>query len=380
MSLESSNHDISLFRYLENHANDGIWIWHIQDDYEYLSPRFKSILGYSDDEMANHPSSWQKFVFPEDLKIMWDNVSNHFSGGPPLNIITRYYHKDGSTVYIQCNGAIVERFPDGKPKIMIGTHMDVTKLKLTEQNLEKERERLIKQMNKKTEFVAELNHELRNPLNVILGYCQILNYNKVDPKIDQIYKAGMHMLNVVNDFCDISKLELSLDLDFFICDETFFNQIITTHSVLSTEYDIIFVKPVVSRCKVYGDQNRFRQLISNIFSNAIKYSFPKGIVTTHFSCDQTTNDAVLKITDEGCGIPENLLTNIFSPFNNTSSNSDLPKVIKQKLSVLKSSGLGLAVSKRIADMMNYNIQISSTLNKGTTVSIIIPKDLCNFNC
>jgi len=112
---------------IEN-ATDGYWDWMIEDDYEFLSIGFKSQLGYSDDEMENHPSSWQKLIYEEDLDIMFSEVEKHFNsnGEYPFKVISRYKHKDGHEVKVLCKGKVVQWSKDGKPIRMVGTHIDIT--------------------------------------------------------------------------------------------------------------------------------------------------------------------------------------------------------------------------------------------------------------
>jgi PAS domain S-box-containing protein len=125
-----------LLEVLEN-STDGYWDWHIgsgkdgEEDYEYLSPKLKSQLGYEDEELLNAPSSWQKICNLDDMKIMFKKVEEHFASLGKKEFMTqcRYTHKKGHEVTILCRGNVIEWNNDGSPKRMVGTHTDITNLK-----------------------------------------------------------------------------------------------------------------------------------------------------------------------------------------------------------------------------------------------------------
>lgn len=111
-------------------ATDGYWDWHITKDYEYLSPGFKAQLGYTDEEMPNHPSSWQKCINEGDLGIMLEEVNKHFETGGKyeFSVRSRYTKKCGEEIIVLCRGKVVEWGENGEPIRMVGTHIDITNL------------------------------------------------------------------------------------------------------------------------------------------------------------------------------------------------------------------------------------------------------------
>ncbi len=106
----------------------GFWDWDILNNKEYLSPRFKEMFGYADHEMQNSPDAWQKIAFPKDLKGMFAAFNKHVEtkGSVPFESIVRYHHKDGQTIYVRCNGKVVEWSDEGAPIRAIGCHVDIT--------------------------------------------------------------------------------------------------------------------------------------------------------------------------------------------------------------------------------------------------------------
>ncbi len=115
----------------------GYWDWDIPNNYEYLSPRFKSMLGFQEDELPHSPEAWQNLIFQEDLPHVVENFNAHVKsrGKVAFNNTVRYRHKNGSTVWVNCTGRMVEWLPDGSPKRMVGCHIDITDRIIYENNL-----------------------------------------------------------------------------------------------------------------------------------------------------------------------------------------------------------------------------------------------------
>jgi PAS domain S-box-containing protein len=151
----------------------GFWDWDMITDEEYLSPRFKEMFGYADDEMDNNHDSWQSIVFEEDLQPMFDLFQQHIEskGVIPFETIIRYHHKNGRTIYVRCNGKVVEWTEDGRPARSIGSHIDITE--------EKELQlQLIKALGQRDLLLSEVHHRVKNNLHLILTMARLKQNDK----------------------------------------------------------------------------------------------------------------------------------------------------------------------------------------------------------
>ncbi|CAB9497468.1 Peroxide stress-activated histidine kinase mak2 [Seminavis robusta] len=127
----------ALFEFIQSAALDGLWYWDLENmENEWLSPEFKALFGYKDDEVPNTSAWWQDNIHPEDKDLAIKNFQDHVTSGVPYSSIVRYRHKDGSTVWVRCRGQVL-RNSQGVPIRMLGAHNDLTQLMKIQQELKK---------------------------------------------------------------------------------------------------------------------------------------------------------------------------------------------------------------------------------------------------
>lgn len=168
----------------------GLWDLNMLSNEEYLSPRFKEIFGYKDHEMENSPEAWQKIAFPEDLVEMFKAFDIHIKskGAIPFESIVRYHHKSGKTVWVRCNGKVVEWTKEGTPMRAIGCHIDITQEKEVELSL-------IKALKEKDVLLGEVHHRVKNNLQLIQSIARLkqkedkVDLNEIEDIINTIASA-----------------------------------------------------------------------------------------------------------------------------------------------------------------------------------------------
>ena len=222
----------------------------------------------------------------------------------------------------------------------------------------------------KSEFLASMSHELRTPLNAILGYTELITdgiYGEVPEKIQEVMgrleKNGSHLLRLINDVLDISKIEagqLELVLEEYALQETI-QTVVTSLEPLATEKELnleVRIPPHLPNGK--GDQQRIAQVLVNLIGNALKFT-EQGAVTVDIATD--ANRFLVKVADTGPGLSDLEKDYIFSEFYQVDRRSTRSK---------GGSGLGLSIAKRIVDLHGGAIWVESARGKGSTFIFTLP--------
>lgn len=222
----------------------------------------------------------------------------------------------------------------------------------------------------KSEFIAHMNHELRTPLNAILGYSSLITSDhasnlSLDQKenLDEIQHAGKHLLELINDISNISKIEAGI-VDINIKTEFLSNIVDTSVNRLMplAKKSNIKILPytIPDSLQVQADPLRLHQVLINLISNAIKYNSENGSV--QILCEKINKGNVhLGIKDTGIGIDETEQVNLFKPFVRLAHNKEI-----------EGTGLGLVISSRFMKLMNGKIDLDSEKGQGSTFWIEIP--------
>ena len=219
----------------------------------------------------------------------------------------------------------------------------------------------------KDEFMANMSHELRTPLNGILGYTQILSRDstltdKQKEGIQIIHRSGEHLLMLINDILDLSKIEadkLELMPKYFRLPE-FLKDIVDLFRMRAKQKGIEFVYEQGAQlpATVHADEKRLRQVLLNLLSNALKFT-QQGRVS--FKVSPTSSQIYFSVTDSGEGIAAENLETIFLPFRQVSDQN-----------YQEGTGLGLPISKRLVNMMGGELQVESVLGSGSRFWFKIP--------
>lgn len=163
-----------LYELILDAVTDGWWDWNLETDDEYLSPKFKALFGYSEQELSNHADSWKKIIYSDDLNKVLLSYNDHIHEDKPFAPIVRYHCKNGGTKWVLCRGQAIQD-NDGKFRRMIGTHTDITVLKDTEQKLQ---ENLIELdlIYRGTKIVSEMGDFVDSLRGLVDLICRIINW------------------------------------------------------------------------------------------------------------------------------------------------------------------------------------------------------------
>ena len=219
----------------------------------------------------------------------------------------------------------------------------------------------------KSEFLSRMSHELRTPLNAILGFGQLLELAETDPgrqgHVKQILSGGKHLLALINEVLDLARVEsgkMSVSLEDVAVAELVRECISLIHPQSVAKQIAVQVDASLPEVNVRADHTRLKQVLLNLLSNAIKYNHLGGQV--HVSCELQPSALTLRVTDTGPGLSSEEVSRLFVPFERL--NADDMQI--------EGSGIGLALSKRLVQMMEGQIGVDSIKGQGSTFWVQFP--------
>ena len=224
----------------------------------------------------------------------------------------------------------------------------------------------------KSEFLSSMSHELRTPLNAVLGFAQLLQRDRREPlsprhqaRVEQILRGGEHLLRLIDDILDLSGIEagrVSISTEPVGVAEVLDEVCITLQSMARSQGVHVAVLPVVAGLPMVAvDRTRFAQILMNFGSNAVKYNHPGGSVM--FAVSRLDDGRVrISVKDDGLGIPVAERDKIFQPFHRAG----------QETGPIQGTGIGLAISKRLAALMASEVGFTSEVGIGSTFWLDVP--------
>jgi PAS domain S-box-containing protein len=339
-------------------ANDGLWDWDIVNNTSYHSPRWNAMFGLPEIETNDQTGSWLTQIHPDDVKRVKAEVADYLAGNiPHYRTEYRVKHQDGHYLWILSRG-IAKLDAQGRPVRMAGIYSDISKQKQMD--------------NMKSEFVSTVSHELRTPLTSIRGSLGLIAGGvtgelpaQAKPLIEVAYRNTDRLLTLINDILDIDKIQ-SGKIDFSFSPHLLMplvEQVISANRGYAEQYHVSFnLLDPVPDVWVNVDDSRLMQVLSNLLSNAAKFSHAGGAVD--ISVSRESKGVRVAISDHGVGISADFYDRIFQKFTQGDSSDTRHK---------GGTGLGLSISKAIIELMHGEIGFNSVVGAGTTFYFILPE-------
>jgi len=262
--------------------------------------------------------------------------------------------------------------PDGRAQGVLASLQDVTELEQKEVALRQAKDEADRANQTKSDFLANMSHEIRTPMNAVLGFTDVLRRGAMHRPaeaarhLDTIHASGRHLLNLINDILDLSKVEAGrLEVERLVfAPHSVAHEVLRTLEVRAQEkgLDLRLAIDQALPATAMGDPARLRQVLTNLVGNALKFT-ERGQVTLGLRTGQ--GQLVFDVTDTGIGIAPDKLESVFEPFTQAESSTTRR---------FGGTGLGLTISRGFARAMGGDITARSRLGQGTTFSCHIPLD------
>ncbi len=279
--------------------------------------------------------------------------------------------KGGRVFWVEVRVKTVQKLSDGAFRWVVISR-DVSERHNVHAELQRAKEQAEASNRAKDDFLANMSHELRTPLNAIIGFTELIEHGVAQTGWTDSYAeyladvsgSGRHLLDLINTILDLSKIEagqLQLDLESVdLCELT--RTSLALVSGMAHDGQIIVTADVPRECpEIRGDYLKLKQVLLNIFSNAIKFTPPDGKIFVRVSFNAT--QAVIAVSDTGCGIPAQDLKRVTLPFVQVANS------LSRKYG---GSGLGLSIARQLCELHRGRLTIRSVEGKGTTVRIALP--------
>jgi len=350
----------------------GLMEWRVRDDTVLLDPHAIAIYELPPVPGNVYPARDLRLrVHPDDRARMKQESLNAIAARTPVVQRFRVALPSGRARTLEIDGRAF--MADGRTvSHMVGLVRDVTD-EVNAQNAMLEEGAAQRTYQAKREFLSRVSHELRTPLNAVIGFSDLMRTDRSEPltptqraRLDRVVDGGQYLLRLVNDLLDVARLEvgeLSVALSSVRLAPVLRNAIDLLETARAGRAVTIDVDEPPPQLFVVADPVRLKQVFVNILSNAIKYNRPGGRVFVGFSL--TPTQAVVTVRDEGAGMSAQQQRDLFIPFRRL---GDEPNATE-------GAGLGLVISRHLAERQGGSLDIASAPGKGTTVTIRLNRDL-----
>jgi PAS domain S-box-containing protein len=354
------------FRFLVENAQDVVVRTH-DGHLVFVSSSIQRVLGWSPEEVFQQAP--EGFIHPDDWAL-----SSHYradAGGRTIsNVRLRVRHRDGDYRWIELTARPVD-MGDGH-RNTVAVLRDVSERVGAEEALAAATVEAQAANLAKTTFLSRMSHELRTPLNAVLGFAQLLGMDPLSDDqrsaVEQILNGGRHLLELINEVLDIARIEsgrMTLSPESVAAADVI-SECLDLVRPLALQHDVIIEHFDSAACSdhISVDRQRTIQILINLVTNAIKYNRPGGRVRVE--CEHSDNHpdrVVIAVADDGVGISAADLPKLFAPFERLGA---------ARTSV-EGTGIGLALSRGLAEMMQGDVTVESTEGVGSVFRLVVPR-------
>jgi PAS domain S-box-containing protein len=332
-----------------------------------VNPAVESVLGWPVKGLLGR--SHADFLHPDDHVVTQASFEALLGGTESRRVVTyRALHMDGRVVTLESHASPLLG-STGRPVAIVAVTRDVSERARMEEMQREATEAAERANRSKSEFVSRMSHELRTPLNAVIGFAQLLQLDDLTAEqresVDYILKGGRHLLDLINEILDIAHIEtgrLKLSPEPVRLSEALTEAVEMVGPMAARAEVGILECSVPADLHVLADRQRLIQILLNLLSNAVKYNRPRG--TVHVTSHPTDGGRIrTDVIDTGYGIRNEDLPLLFSPFERLGA----------ERTAIEGTGIGLALSRQLAEAMGGSLDVSSVAGQGSTFSLLLPE-------
>ncbi|MFL6590396.1 MAG: ATP-binding protein [Chthoniobacterales bacterium] len=358
------------FRQMAEHVDDVFFMSSNEDQkLLYVNHAYEETWGLSREGFYANRWQWLEAVHPDDQKRVMDAIAAGEIPGK-YDVEYRVVRPDGTIRWIRDRGFSIQN-EGGQYYRTAVIATDITARKEAEKSIQLAKENAEAANHAKSDFLSRMSHELRTPLNAILGFGQLIQMKDAgkthEASVTHILSGGRHLLDLINEVLDISRIEagrMELSLEPVNL-QTTVGELLKLVQPMAQERKIQIVDQIQARSPLFvvADRQRLKQVFLNLLSNAIKYNREGGEVCVNAMKVNPGNgpegDIIIEVIDNGIGIAAEKMERMFTPFERLGAEA----------TKVEGSGLGLALSKRLVELMNGQIAVRSQEGIGSTFSL-----------
>ncbi|MDG5978406.1 multi-sensor hybrid histidine kinase [Hydrogenophaga taeniospiralis CCUG 15921] len=356
-------------------AGLALWDWQLRSPQVYLTARWGEMLGNVAMDGYWDTTALLELVHPDDRGLVQTAARHLRTGRRQRGVVQYRVRTAGGWLWIESHGMVTEQDATGRPLRLMGTHADIGERKRVEEAGVRARELAEQASRAKSEFLANISHEVRTPLNALIGLTRLLIDSPLNPEqtgwLDLMDKSAHALLDLLNDVLDLSRIEagkLPMENVHFLLRDTL-QEVSALYGeqahAKSLGWSLLLAPDLPERMQ--GDPGRLRQVLGNLLSNALKFT-PRGgriaITARVLAASATAPQRLrLQVQDSGVGIARKHQASIFDAFTQADASTARRH---------GGSGLGLAICSQLVKLMGGSIELVSELGQGSCFTVTLP--------